>query len=126
MAKYKSKPRIVEAIPYETGIGDGWIVLYSGNFEDYEAKFDDLDSAKEFIKRDGGKDKDRYAYSDGITNDKTHLMIYEEPMIYITTTEGKEIYLDEDCDYMLILDEEKNVKRVLLKVAFDMIYESVD
>lgn len=66
----------VNAVPFKEGMEDGWIVYATGNFYEYDFKFENKDDALIFVKDNQGI----YKVSE---NDLMFKITYEDPIPYI-------------------------------------------
>lgn len=93
MAKYRKKPIVIEAEVYKEGMEDGWHLFFTGNLSEGEIKFRTKQEAYDFIKNNEGAN---HLWEE----DRKYEIIYEKPLPYINTLEGKH-YISEG-DYIII------------------------
>lgn len=114
MAKYRRKPVVhedIEAIQFKEGMGEVWVVLYTGNMQDYEKEFSTKQEAIDFIEKDEGRN-----FVD--EDDKGYEIIYEDPMAFIDN------YHVEDGDY--IITKKNGQKDFMDKDIFEKRYEMIE
>jgi len=92
MGKWRKKPVMVKAEVYKPGMEDGWGVLFSGEYMDYEKLLKTKNECEQFIKENGGLPM----VSDEEIN---HEIIYEKPAPYIRALEGRHYF--SPCDYII-------------------------
>jgi len=115
VAKYRKRPVVVDAEVYHPGVEDGWVVHFSGNAFNYEKVFESKERAEKFVELNLGfifmEDEDR-KYDD---------IIYETPMPYIKTKEGKHEISEGDYIITGVVGERYPCKPDI----FHMTYEEV-
>lgn len=116
MAKYRKKPVIIEADVYQEGMEDGWIVYFSGNIGSYEHKFANKDLALEFI-------DDNMGYPEVDIDDRDYEIIYENPVPYIKTLEGKHIISYGDYIITGVKGERYPCKPDIFHITYELVEE---
>lgn len=112
--KYRKKPVVIDAEVYREGLEDGWTVLFSGNFFNYEKDFTTLDEAKEFISNNMG-------YHEVDIVDKNDEIIYERPFAYILASKDKHHVRQGD----YIVTNEYGSMTVYSPVVFHKYFEAI-
>ena len=115
MAKYRKKPVEIEAEVYSEGMEDGIIVMFSGNFLNYDRVFKTMDEARTFINNDEG----RLALYE---IDKDLEITYEDPRPFIKTLEGNHLISDGD----FIITGVKGERYPCKQDIFEMTYDKVE